>query len=295
MASPHLVMRPTCSISPDECARSVRPKPAATSLDLSKRQGTSTPVRKVSDSPPVDGSTGVVHAIKWAVQRARYMTLPSWGRRRQLPMDEGDRPRSLWQLAMRSTWALRDLEHRSSAPSSPSKCSFRATWVRSGRCARAVRSPHRRHASVRGRRAAAIMMSVRSVPGRPSGKRARTRISGDWVISGVVGIRVPVGLRHGAFTAPKTGASLGLVQCLPAQAATVLPSRAIRKQAPSTHMRCRITPIRRATATVARFCPRRFATCIPQAFSQQDLARCISTVAALNNAVRSVASPAFVI
>lgn len=82
---------------------------------------------------------------------------------------------------------------------------------------------------------------------------------------------------------------------LPAQAATLLSSRAIRKPASSIHMRCRITPIRRATATVARFCPRRLATCIPQAFSQQGLARCISTVAALNNAVRSVASPAFVI
>lgn len=140
---------------------------------------------------------------------------------------------------------------------------------------------------------AAIMMSVRSVPGRPSGKRARTKVSGDRVIFGVVGNRVPVGLRHGAFTAPKERPP-SLILFLLAQAATPLLSRAIRKPMPSTHMRCRITPIRRATATVARFSPRRFATCLPQAFNQQGLARCISTVAALNNAVRRVASPTFV-
>jgi putative transposase len=144
---------------------------------------------------------------EWAVQRARYMTLPSWGRRRQLPTDKGARSRSLWRLAVGSTWALRDFEYRSSAHVGPLQMFVASNAVRSGGFVRVVRCPHRRHASVRGRRAAAIMMSVRSVPGRPSGKRARTRMSGDRVMSGVAGNRVPVGLRHGAFTAPKTGAS----------------------------------------------------------------------------------------
>lgn len=53
---------------------------------------------------------------EWAVQRARYMTLPSWGRRRQLPTDKRHRPRSLWH-AVGSTRALGDLEYRSSATS----------------------------------------------------------------------------------------------------------------------------------------------------------------------------------
>src|SRR5689334_2891245 len=37
---------------------------------------------------------------------------------------------------------------------------------------------------------------------------------------------------------------------------------------PSTQMRCMITANRRASATIARFMPRRLATCIAQALSQ---------------------------
>lgn len=40
------------------------------------------------------------------------------------------------------------------------------------------------------------------------------------------------------------------------------------KVVPSLHIRCRTTPRRRATATTARFMPRRLATCMPQALSQ---------------------------
>jgi hypothetical protein len=61
---------------------------------------------------------------EWAVQRARYMTLPSWGRRRQLPTDKWHPSRSLWQLAVGSTWALRDIKHRSSAHVEPLQMFF---------------------------------------------------------------------------------------------------------------------------------------------------------------------------
>lgn len=56
------------------------------------------------------------------------------------------------------------------------------------------------------------------------------------------------------------------------QAAPAAAGRAKRKSAPSSHIRCRITPIRRAIATTARFIPRRRAICRPQAFSQHGLA-----------------------
>ena len=38
----------------------------------------------------------------------------------------------------------------------------------------------------------------------------------------------------------------------------------------STHIRCRITPILRAKATLACFVPRRFATSIPQRLSAEN-------------------------
>ena len=44
-----------------------------------------------------------------------------------------------------------------------------------------------------------------------------------------------------------------------------------RKSVSSTHMRCRITASRRATATAARRMPRRSATRRPHAFSQDHL------------------------
>ena len=45
-------------------------------------------------------------------------------------------------------------------------------------------------------------------------------------------------------------------------------SRVQRNSVPSTHMRCMITPNRRASATIAFFIPRRLAICIAQALSQ---------------------------
>jgi hypothetical protein len=48
-------------------------------------------------------------------------------------------------------------------------------------------------------------------------------------------------------------------------------SRVQRNTVPSTHMRCRITASRRASATIAFFIPRCLAICIAQALSQDHL------------------------
>src|SRR6187551_212287 len=48
-------------------------------------------------------------------------------------------------------------------------------------------------------------------------------------------------------------------------------SRVQRNSVPSTQMRCMITAIRRASATIAFFIPRRLAICIAQALSQDHL------------------------
>ena len=50
-------------------------------------------------------------------------------------------------------------------------------------------------------------------------------------------------------------------------AAAVACSRVQRNSVPSTHIRCRITARRRASATIAFFIPRRLAICIAQALS----------------------------
>src|SRR6476619_2429741 len=50
-------------------------------------------------------------------------------------------------------------------------------------------------------------------------------------------------------------------------AAAAACSRVHLNSVPSTHMRCRITASRRASATIAFFIPRRLATCIAQALS----------------------------
>ena len=50
-------------------------------------------------------------------------------------------------------------------------------------------------------------------------------------------------------------------------AAAVACSRVQRNSVPSTHMRCRITASRRASATIAFFIPRRLAICTAQALS----------------------------
>lgn len=59
-------------------------------------------------------------------------------------------------------------------------------------------------------------------------------------------------------------------------------------------MRCRITEIRRANATMALFRPRRFATWAPQVLSQVARPRFIMTVAAWHNARLRFTSPALV-
>src|SRR6516164_4597215 len=51
----------------------------------------------------------------------------------------------------------------------------------------------------------------------------------------------------------------------------VTTSRVQRNTVPSTHMRCRITASRRASATIAFFIPRCLAICIAQALSQDHL------------------------
>jgi hypothetical protein len=57
-------------------------------------------------------------------------------------------------------------------------------------------------------------------------------------------------------------------------AAAAACSRVQRNSVPSTHMRCRITASRRASATIAFFFPRRLAICIAQAFSQDHFFEC---------------------
>ena len=78
-------------------------------------------------------------------------------------------------------------------------------------------------------------------------------------------------------------------------AAAMASARLKRNSAPSRHMRCSTTPMRRANATVARFFPRDLATFHAQAVSQLALPRFNITVAALKRAARKPASPAFVI
>ena len=68
-----------------------------------------------------------------------------------------------------------------------------------------------------------------------------------------------------------------------------------RKVVPSVHIRCRITLMRRARATMARFAPRRRATCTAHALSHVERPRCIITVAAWHSARRRLTSPALVI
>ncbi len=56
--------------------------------------------------------------------------------------------------------------------------------------------------------------------------------------------------------------------------------RSNRKSTSSTHVRCRMTLIRLASATMARLPPRRRATCAAQVLSHVERTRCIMTVAA---------------
>ena len=62
--------------------------------------------------------------------------------------------------------------------------------------------------------------------------------------------------------------------------AAAVASRVQRKSVPSTQMRCMITANRRASATMARFMPRRRAIFIAQALSQDHLVECTSMLCA---------------
>jgi hypothetical protein len=57
-------------------------------------------------------------------------------------------------------------------------------------------------------------------------------------------------------------------------AAAAACSRVQRNSVPSTHMRCRITASRRASATIAFFFPRRLAICMAHALSQDHFFEC---------------------
>ncbi len=134
----------------------------------------------------------------------------------------------------------------------------------------------------------------------PIWKTRSNGLLGCGVISGVARNRVPVGTS--SWQAESCQELLYLLfpivsqgQAVAAVLGASFKHRFMRNSVPSSHMRCSTTPMRRATATVARFCPRRLATFNPHALSQHGFARCISTVAALNNAVRNDESPAFVI
>ena len=77
-----------------------------------------------------------------------------------------------------------------------------------------------------------------------------------------------------------------------AYAAWAVTGGSIRNTVPSRHIRCRITPIRRARATMARLLPRRRATCAAHVLSHVARPRCIMTVAAWHKARRRFTSPA---
>ena len=158
------------------------------------------------------GPNGAVHAIKWSVQRARYMTLPSWGTRCQ--------PKWPQAIDRGTGGAPQDTRLPSSSLGGLPPPLFQI--------------PHRRLASVRGRRKVAYMMSVGLAPGRPSRKRAQTGSVGDRVISGVARNRVPVGDFIKAVARPQERpspigtpftASNSILQRLPCRASTEIHCR----------------------------------------------------------------------
>jgi hypothetical protein len=78
------------------------------------------------------------------------------------------------------------------------------------------------------------------------------------------------------------------------QAAAAASGLVQRKSVPSTHMRCRTTASRRATATIARFIPRCRAIFMPHALSQDHFrVQTIRAKAASNNMARIIRSPHF--
>ena len=68
-----------------------------------------------------------------------------------------------------------------------------------------------------------------------------------------------------------------------------------RRSVPSPHIRCRMTPMRRASATIASFDPRQWTSFAAQVLSKVERPQRIMTVAGRHRARPSLTSPALVI
>lgn len=151
-----------------------------------------------------------------------------------------------------------------------------------------LRSP-RVHASVRGQRDGCQhdAGSIRC-PMCLSHRRARPR-SATVLTTASIGTASPWGPRRPALRQAST-AAFDLANG--GQADMAAGGTSDWNTVPSLHIRCRIDPIRRASATIARFAPLRFATCAAQLLSHDERPRFIMTVAAWQSALRRFASPA---
>lgn len=110
----------------------------------------------------------------------------------------------------------------------------------------------------------------------------RLHVSGSETDNGIIGDRVPVGTsvsRRVSARPDPPSCRLRVIGGFDAHAAAVS-IRLKRNSVPSCHMRCRITPMRRARATVARLLPRRLATFHAHAVSQLGRPRFNITMAA---------------
>ena len=152
----------------------------------------------------------------------------------------------------------------------------RSGWVevivlcRPSRACLRLRSP-RVHASVRGRRGGR-QHDAGSMQFRCAHLIGVLRGAGNSPDHGIIGTASLGGPRRPAVRRASAGG--------PASQATFGAGPSERKSVPSTHMRCRMTPMRRASATIARFDPRRRAICAAHVLSQVERPRCIMTVAA---------------
>jgi len=137
-------------------------------------------------------------------------------------------------------------------------------------------SLRRYHASVRGRRRAATPCLVSGISradlwyrARPCGRHQRTcgiveTASRRRDIGGPGLVPIQFGLRSARGRANRRAGSAAGHQAAAALRAGCISWNFV----PSLHIRCSTTARRRATATTARFMPRRLATCMPQALSQ---------------------------
>lgn len=124
-----------------------------------------------------------------------------------------------------------------------------------------------------------MMLGSVRVPDVPISHACSSGWLGDGSQLGIIGDRVPVGTSVGSAIGAAVISSWGwdlssMASCGGGHAAAAVSgevrgSGVNRNTLPSRHIRCRITPMRLASATMARFFPRRCATCIPQALSQE--------------------------